>query len=312
MTYSSSTGTSSGARSAAPSAPGSGPATSCRRDRAPRPRRVGRGGARDEVGRRAGLLHPADVLPGRLALREAGLRRDGRARGAARRPLRPRRAAGAPRALLRRLGLRVGEPGRSGHGGRGEGRRLHDDRAPRSGSSASRTPCFLATACLLLVVLAAKVAARRPLAAPHAAVGAPLQRLVVVDLLEHRPARRLRDPGAPLGAVPLLRVAPPERARRASARARPGSRPPPATRLAILAASALGLGWLLFHGAPSALDDLLVSRRQRLSALSGGSALGPTPYFAALYTFVNIHHFFMDSVIWRRDNPETRYLLARD
>jgi hypothetical protein len=75
-------------------------------------------------------------------------------------------------------------------------------------------------------------------------------------------------------------------------------------RLGILAASALGLGWILFHGAPSVLDDLLVPRRSRFSSL------GATPYFAALYTFVNIHHFFMDAVIWRRDNPETKYLLA--
>ena len=75
-------------------------------------------------------------------------------------------------------------------------------------------------------------------------------------------------------------------------------------RLGILAASALGLGWLLFHGAPWALDDL-VPRRAR------ASSLGPTPYFAALYTFVNIHHYFMDHVLWRRENPLTRYLRAR-
>jgi hypothetical protein len=75
-------------------------------------------------------------------------------------------------------------------------------------------------------------------------------------------------------------------------------------RLGILAVSALGLAWLLFHGAPWWLDDGLVTRRERLSAL------GPTPYFAALYTFVNIHHYFMDNVIWRRDNPLTRYFRA--
>jgi hypothetical protein len=73
-------------------------------------------------------------------------------------------------------------------------------------------------------------------------------------------------------------------------------------RLGLLAASALGLGCLLFHLAPTALDAALVSRSARFTSL------GPTPYFAALYAFVNIHHFFMDSVIWRRDNPETRYL----
>jgi hypothetical protein len=75
-------------------------------------------------------------------------------------------------------------------------------------------------------------------------------------------------------------------------------------RLGLVAAAALGLGWVLFHGAPSVLDDALVPRRERWSLL------GPTPYFAALYAFVNIHHYFMDHVIWRRDNPLTRYLRA--
>jgi hypothetical protein len=78
------------------------------------------------------------------------------------------------------------------------------------------------------------------------------------------------------------------------------------TRLAALAASAIALGWVLFHGAPTLLDDLFVPRHTRLAALP----LGPTPCFAALYTFVNVHHFFMDWVIWRRENPESRYLVG--
>jgi hypothetical protein len=73
-------------------------------------------------------------------------------------------------------------------------------------------------------------------------------------------------------------------------------------RLAILALSAVGLGWLFFHGAPVALDDALLSRRHRFDDL------GETPCFAALYAFVNIHHYFMDFVLWRRENPETRFL----
>lgn len=77
-------------------------------------------------------------------------------------------------------------------------------------------------------------------------------------------------------------------------------------RLALLTVSALGLGWLLFHGAPSALDDFLVPRRSRFTAM------GPTPYFAALFAIVNIHHYFMDYVIWRRENRQTRYLVMRD
>jgi hypothetical protein len=77
------------------------------------------------------------------------------------------------------------------------------------------------------------------------------------------------------------------------------------TRLGVLAVSAVALGALLFHGAPAVLDGALVPRRLPAADL----ALGATPYFAAIYTFVNIHHFFMDFVIWRRDNPEARYLL---
>jgi hypothetical protein len=76
-------------------------------------------------------------------------------------------------------------------------------------------------------------------------------------------------------------------------------------RIGTLAASALGLGWLLFHLAPAALDGALVSRRE------ASTALGPTPYFAAIFAFVNIHHYFMDHVIWRRDNPDTQYLSTR-
>jgi len=79
---------------------------------------------------------------------------------------------------------------------------------------------------------------------------------------------------------------------------------PVRVRLGILALSALALGFFLFHGAPAGLDGALVPR----GVVPASGTLGPTPYFAAIYTFVNIHHYFMDTVIWRRDNPETRYL----
>jgi hypothetical protein len=74
-------------------------------------------------------------------------------------------------------------------------------------------------------------------------------------------------------------------------------------RLGLLAISALALGVLLFHLGPSLLDEAFGPRRGRVTG-----SLGATPYFAALFAFVNIHHYFMDSVLWRRDNPETRYL----
>ena len=82
----------------------------------------------------------------------------------------------------------------------------------------------------------------------------------------------------------------------------------PATRqrLAFLAVSSVALGWLLFHGVPELLDGARLSAHRR-SHLALGD-LGKTPYFAALFAFVNIHHYFMDNVIWRRENPDTRYL----
>jgi hypothetical protein len=78
---------------------------------------------------------------------------------------------------------------------------------------------------------------------------------------------------------------------------------PPAVVLGAWALAAVGLGLLLFHFLPSALDDALVdARAARLSDL------GPTPYFAALFPCLNLHHYFMDFVIWRRENSETQYL----
>ena len=66
---------------------------------------------------------------------------------------------------------------------------------------------------------------------------------------------------------------------------------------------AIGLGWLLFRGAPTFLDETI----GRSFDAAGG--LGPTPWLAALTTFVNLHHYFMDFVIWRRENADTRYLM---
>ncbi|MEJ7732470.1 MAG: hypothetical protein WKG00_25105 [Polyangiaceae bacterium] len=83
---------------------------------------------------------------------------------------------------------------------------------------------------------------------------------------------------------------------------------PAAVQVGFLAASAVLLGWVVFRGGPSFLDDVLaVSSQRRLATMDD---LGPTPYFAAVFVFVNIHHYFMDTVIWRRDNPQTRHLLG--
>jgi hypothetical protein len=81
--------------------------------------------------------------------------------------------------------------------------------------------------------------------------------------------------------------------------------PPVRTRLAVLALSAIALGWAQFRGVPSLLDASVASAWANESA---ARSLGATPFFAAFFIVVNLHHYFMDYVIWRRDNPETRYL----
>lgn len=84
-------------------------------------------------------------------------------------------------------------------------------------------------------------------------------------------------------------------------------RPAP-VRLAILAASAIALAWLLFRGVPGFLDAALVAHGRHRR---GFDPLGETPFVAAFYVFVNVHHYFMDHVIWRRENPDTRFLRDR-
>lgn len=80
---------------------------------------------------------------------------------------------------------------------------------------------------------------------------------------------------------------------------------PVAVRLAFLALGALALGWILFHGAPEFLDTAFT---KKTPAGQVPTDMGETPYFAALYVFVNLHHYFMDHVIWRRENPDTKYM----
>ncbi len=77
-------------------------------------------------------------------------------------------------------------------------------------------------------------------------------------------------------------------------------------KLLALAAAAVALGVVQFHLAPSLLDfSRLLVPRGTASTLAD---LGPTPWFAGVYAVINIHHYLMDTVIWRRENPETRYL----
>jgi hypothetical protein len=82
---------------------------------------------------------------------------------------------------------------------------------------------------------------------------------------------------------------------------------PGAARLMALALTALALGFTLFHALPGLLDAAFVPRSSRPRL----DDLGPAPFAAAFFVIVNIHHYFMDTVIWRRENPETRHLVGR-
>ncbi|HEY1533673.1 MAG TPA: hypothetical protein VGF76_06630 [Polyangiaceae bacterium] len=91
-----------------------------------------------------------------------------------------------------------------------------------------------------------------------------------------------------------------------SAQQEPYFGPSPAQRLTLLAVSSIALGWLLFHGAPDLIDGARLTEHRHSHERFG--PLGATPYFAAFFAFVNIHHYFMDNVIWRRENPDMRPL----
>jgi hypothetical protein len=80
---------------------------------------------------------------------------------------------------------------------------------------------------------------------------------------------------------------------------------PASVRLAFLAIGALALGFALFHGIPGWLDAMLVPRTPRGHE---PGPLGETPFFAVFFVAVSIHHYVMDYAIWRRDNPDTRFL----
>lgn len=82
---------------------------------------------------------------------------------------------------------------------------------------------------------------------------------------------------------------------------------PVAVRVGFLAVTAIALAWMLFHGIPGYLDGILVAKTPRGTE---PGPLGEMPFFAAFYVIVNIHHYFMDTVIWRRENTDTRFLRA--
>jgi hypothetical protein len=71
-------------------------------------------------------------------------------------------------------------------------------------------------------------------------------------------------------------------------------------RLGLFALLGLGLGWLGFWGLPKWLNGALNYDH---------GLLGPALLLFVFWIFINVHHYFLDSVMWRRENPETRRFL---
>src|SRR5579872_6119409 len=55
------------------------------------------------------------------------------------------------------------------------------------------------------------------------------------------------------------------------------------------------LGYLGFQGIPRSFDALLPYDKH---------LLGPSLFLFSFYIFINIHHYFLDNVMWRRGNPD--------
>lgn len=67
---------------------------------------------------------------------------------------------------------------------------------------------------------------------------------------------------------------------------------------------AVVLGFLMFWGFPSLANYYLVSSQSPNLTL-----WGPSIFLAVFNLFLNLHHYFIDNVIWRRDNEQLRKAL---
>ena len=73
-------------------------------------------------------------------------------------------------------------------------------------------------------------------------------------------------------------------------------------RLAGFVGVGIILGVAGFWGLPR-LSDMVVTYDTEL--------FGATMFMFMFWIFINLHHYFLDNVIWRRENPETgKFLFA--
>ena len=70
--------------------------------------------------------------------------------------------------------------------------------------------------------------------------------------------------------------------------------------MALFVASGLLIGYLGFWGLPQFLDKFVPYDK---------AAFGGTMFLFVFWIFINVHHYFLDNVMWRRENPDTRKYL---
>ena len=72
---------------------------------------------------------------------------------------------------------------------------------------------------------------------------------------------------------------------------------------ALFIALGILLGFLGFYGLPRSIDAILPYDKH---------LFGPSLFVFSFYIFINIHHYFLDNVMWRRGNPDVQqYIFAR-
>jgi hypothetical protein len=75
------------------------------------------------------------------------------------------------------------------------------------------------------------------------------------------------------------------------------SRVRPALRFALFAVSGIGLGYLGFWALPLWLDANVSYSKE---------VFGTSLFLYAFWIFINIHHYALDSVMWRKGNPDVQ------
>jgi hypothetical protein len=70
--------------------------------------------------------------------------------------------------------------------------------------------------------------------------------------------------------------------------------------MALFVAAGLAIGYFGFWGAPKFLDAIVPYDK---------SVFGGTMFLFVFWIFINVHHYFLDNVMWRRENPDTRKYL---